>query len=354
MEQLAKSKMIRCSMYVIPLLIIVYFIWQLHPLFLIIYEFFKSVLAPFIVSIIIAYVLNPVVSMLAGRRVPRSIAVLLIYAFFLTCLAVILMNIVPILIRQLQELNEHMPELVSGVQHLTDKMDNQFLPPTLRTGMNGWFDQVEQRITQSIAGFIDNIGATLNMIFNIFIVPFLIFYMLKDFEVFERTVVAYLPRSKRKSIVSVFKEIDTALGNYVRGQFIVGVIVGLFAYTGYRMVGMPYALVLSSIVAIFNIVPYLGPFLGAAPAVIMASTLSIKMVLLVALVNFLCQLLESNVVSPQVVGRTLHMHPLSIIFALLVGGKLAGIVGLIVAVPVFAVLKVILQHVFAYYIKRKT
>lgn len=87
---------------------------------------------------------------------------------------------------------------------------------------------------------------------------------------------------------------------------------------------------------------------------VMASTVSFKMVLLVVIVNTLCQVLESNVISPQVVGRTLHLHPLSIIFALLVGGELAGIVGLILAVPVFAVLKVIVQHFFAYYIKRRT
>ena len=107
------------------------------------------------------------------------------------------------------------------------------------------------------------------------------------------------------------KEIDTALGNYVRGQFIVCVIVGVFAYMGYMVIGMPYALLLA-IVAAFNVVPYLGPFLGAAPAVVMASTVSIKMVLMV-IVNAMCQVLESNVISPQVVGRTLHLHPVDYI-----------------------------------------
>lgn len=158
---------------------------------------------------------------------------------------------------------------------------------------------MEDRLTQGITKLMDNIGTTINVLFNVFIVPFLIFYMLKDFEVFERTIVAYLPRSRRKAIVSVMKEIDTALGNYIRGQFIVCVIVGIFAYIGYIIIDMPYALLLASIVAVFNIVPYLGPFLGAAPAVVMASTVSFKMVLFVVIVNTLCQVLESNVVSPR-------------------------------------------------------
>ncbi|WP_342552464.1 AI-2E family transporter [Paenibacillus sp. FSL R7-0652] len=354
MEQLTKNKIFRYAIWLLLGLIILYFIWLLRPLLLHIYGFLKTVLAPFIVALIISYVLNPIVSMLGGRKVPRSIAVLLIYAFFLTCIGVILMNVIPVLIEQLEELNEHMPELSMRAQNLMNNMDHKLMPPSIRTGMNSWFFQMEDRLTQGITVLMDNIGATINVLFNVFIVPFLIFYMLKDFDVFERTVVAYLPRARRKAIVSVMKEIDTALGNYIRGQFIVCVIVGIFAYIGYIVIDMPYALLLASIVAVFNIVPYLGPFLGAAPAVVMASTVSFKMVLLVIAVNTLCQVLESNVVSPQVVGRTLHLHPLSIIFALLVGGELAGVVGLILAVPVFAVLKVIVQHFFAYYIKRRT
>lgn len=117
---------------------------------------------------------------------------------------------------------------------------------------------------------------------------------------------------------------------------------------------MPYALLFACVVAVFNIVPYLGPFLGAAPALVVAATISVKMVLYVVLVNTACQILEGNVISPQVVGRSLKMHPLLIMFALLVGGELAGVVGLILAVPVFAVIKVIVQHVFLYYVHRRT
>jgi len=167
-------------------------------------------------------------------------------------------------------------------------------------------------------------------------------------------VLAIVPRAHRKNVIKLVIDIDTALGNYIRGQFLVCLLVGLLAYVGYWLIGMPYALLLASIVAVFNIIPYLGPFFGAAPAIIMASTISIKMVLLVVAVNMAVQILEGNVISPQVVGRTLHMHPLLIIFALLVGGELAGIVGLILAVPFFAVMKVIIQHIFLYYVRKPT
>ncbi|MDP4095223.1 AI-2E family transporter [Paenibacillus sp. P96] len=353
MEHLAKNRYFRYGVLLLLGLMILYFLWLLRPLFFTTYRFIKTIIAPFAVAMIISYVLNPVVNMLSSRKVPRGVAVLLIYAFFLTSLGVVLMNIIPMLIEQLEELNEHLPEITMHAQGLLTDLDNQMMPGGVRSGMNQWFFQLENRISSVISGIMDNIGGMINTLLNIFIVPFLIFYILKDFDVFERAVVSILPGAHRKGIVVMLKEIDTALGHYIRGQFLVCVIMGALAYAGYMIAGMPYALLLASIVALFNIIPYLGPFLGAAPAVIMASTISMKMVIVVIIVNIVCQILESNVVSPQVVGRTLHLHPLAIIFALLVGGEVAGIPGLILAVPVMAVLKVVIQRLFAYYLKRK-
>lgn len=354
MDKLTANKWFRGMIWVLLGLIILYFVWLLRPMFMNIYQFLKAILAPFVVAMIISYVLNPVVCMLAARKMPRGIAVLLIYAVFLTCLAVILINLIPMLIEQMEELNEHLPEMTMHAQNIMNNLDNRGVPVGIKEGVDQWLLQWEDRLAKGISNFMDHIGSTINIVLNIFIIPFLIFYILKDFDVFERAVVSLLPRTRRKASVRLLKEIDEALGNYVRGQFLVCLIVGILAYIGYMIVGMPYALLMASIVAVFNIVPYLGPFLGAAPAVVMASTISWKMVLMVIIVNWLCQLLESNIVSPQVVGKKLHLHPMLIIFALLVGGEIAGVVGLILAVPLFVVLKVIIQHFFAYYVKRKT
>ncbi|MET3850572.1 AI-2E family transporter [Paenibacillus sp. OAE614] len=354
MDKLTANKWFRGMIWILLGLIILYFVWLLRPMFMNIYQFLKAILAPFVVAMIISYVLNPVVCMLAARKMPRGIAVLLIYAVFLTCLAVILINLIPMLIEQMEELNEHLPEMTMHAQNIMNNLDNRGFPVGIKEGVDQWLLQWEDRLAKGISNFMDHIGSTINIVLNIFIIPFLIFYILKDFDVFERAVVSLLPRTRRKASVRLLKEIDEALGNYVRGQFLVCLIVGILAYIGYMIVGMPYALLMASIVAVFNIVPYLGPFLGAAPAVVMASTISWKMVLMVIIVNWLCQLLESNIVSPQVVGKKLHLHPMLIIFALLVGGEIAGVVGLILAVPLFAVLKVIIQHFFAYYVKRKT
>ncbi|NMM51745.1 AI-2E family transporter [Paenibacillus aquistagni] len=355
MEKLMKNRLFVYGIYVLLGLVIIYMLYQLRPVIGHVYDFLKSILAPFFLAMIIAYVLNPVVTLLNDRKVPRTIAVLLIYAVFIISLVIILMNMIPMLMEQLEELNHQMPHLNAKAEDIMDGINRSaILPHSVRSGVNHWMFIAEERMSKTIAGFIDNIDETLNVLMLALIVPFLIFYILKDFEVFERAVIAYVPRSHRKHLVMMFKDIDAALGNYIRGQFLVCVIIGVLAYIGYIIIGLPYALLLALCVAIFNIIPYLGPYFGAAPAMIVASTISIKMLIFVAIVNTICQILEGNIISPQVVGRTLHMHPLSIIFALLVGGEVAGITGLILAVPFFAVIKVVLQHVFTYYVRRKT
>lgn len=354
MERFTNNRLFVWLVYIILGLIAIYFCLLIKPLIVNVYVFLKAVLAPFLIAMIISYVLNPIVTMLHERKVPRTIAVLLIYAVFCAAITVILINLIPMFINQVQELNQHVPELSIRAQNLvTDINNTSFLPDSIRSGMNKALVSMEKKMSETLFNFLNNIGSMLNAVFIGFIIPFLAFYILKDFDVFERTVITYVPKSHRKNTVRLLKDIDSALGSYIRGQFLVCVIVGILAYTGYLLIGMPYALLLASIVAITNVIPYLGPFFGAAPALLMASTVSIKMVLFVAIVNTACQILEGNVISPQVVGRTLHMHPLSIIFALLVGGQIAGIVGMILAVPIFAVCKVIVQHMFAYYVRRK-
>ncbi|MFF2480483.1 AI-2E family transporter [Paenibacillus sp. NPDC058071] len=355
MERFTKNRIFVGLVYLILGLIVLYLLLLVKPIIAHLYFFLKAVLAPFLIAMIISYVLNPIVTMLHARRVPRTMAVLLIYIVFCAALAVILVNVIPMFAEQLQELNHHVPDLTMRAQSLvTDLNNTSFLPESLRDGINKSLVHMEKKISEAIIHFVNNIGSVINAVFITFIIPFLAFYILKDFDLFERTVITYVPKSHRKHTVRLLKDIDAALGSYIRGQFLVCLIVGILAYIGYMIIGVPYPLLLASVVSITNIIPYLGPFFGAAPAVLVASTISVKMVVLVIVVNTVCQILESNVVSPQVVGRTLHMHPLSIIFALLVGGEVAGIVGMILAVPIFAALKVIVQHIFAYYVRRKT
>ncbi len=353
MKRLLQNRILMILLYSLIVLVLLYMLMLIQPLISYVFTFLKAILGPFIVAMIISYVLNPIVSLLSQRKVPRTAAVLLIYAVFILTMTVIVMNLIPMFLKQLRELNEHMPQLTMKAQSLVSGMNNSsWVPDSVSEGINHALHEVEDGIARGVSNFVNGIGNTINFLFIAFIIPFLVFYILKDFRLMEKTALTFIPRKHRKHMIKLILDIDSALGNYIRGQFIVCVIVGILAYIGYWIIDMPYPLLLASIVMIFNIIPYLGPFFGAAPAIMMASTISLKMMLLVALVNLCVQILEGNVISPQVVGRTLHMHPLLIIFVLLIGGEVAGIVGLILAVPFFAALKVLIHHMWVYYKNR--
>lgn len=355
MEPFWTNKWFRTLIFTLLGLMILYMLWLLRPILGGIYGFLKAVFAPFLIAMIISYVLNPIVVLLNRRKVPRTVAVLLIYMVFLGSLTVVFMNLIPTFMTQLTELNEHIPEFTLRTQGMIDRFnESEMLPDSVRSGINNSLYKLELGISDWVSNYLNGIGSKLSVVFIALIIPFVAFYILKDFQLIEKTVLTVVPKKHRRQITRLLFEIDEALGNYIRGQFLVCMIIGLMAYIGYWIIDMPYPLLLASVVAVFNIIPYLGPYLGAAPAALMAASISWRMVLYVLIVNWLCQLLEGNVISPQVVGRSLHMHPLMIIFALLVGGQVAGVPGLILAVPFFAVVKVIVSHVSQYYIQRKT
>lgn len=326
---------------VLALLIIDYY----APTLAAIWHWLSKVLYPFFLAVILTYILHPIVNLMARRKVPRSIAVLLIYGAFFMSIAVLIVNLAPRFMDQLAELNAHMPKLtMQAEQYKLQIQQARHLPDPIRMGMQQAFRELEQYLQRIASNSVSTVRATLNLFFLFMIIPFLVFYMLKDYKVFGRTFIGLFPQTWRIPTYRLFLDIDRALGNYIRGQLIVGTVVGVLAYIAYWWLDLPYPLLLASIVALFNIIPYIGPFFGAAPAVLVASTISLKLALIVAGLNTAIQVLEGNVISPQVVGKSMHMHPLAVMLALLVGGELAGILGLILAVPMFAILRVISTH----------
>lgn len=354
MERLTKSVWFAVLVYALLALGVLFLLLQIKPLIIALFRFLKAVLVPFIIALIISYLLNPIVNLLNQRKVPRTAAVLIIYAVFIVSVTVIFMNLTPVFIKQLNELNEHLPELARNAERLLTMLnENDLLPESVRMGINSAIFEAELGLAETIAAFVRRIGTTMNVLFTAMVIPFLAFYMMKDFQLIEKTVLTFMPSKHKRRIIRLVTDIDKALGNYIRGQLLVCLIIGICAYIGYWLIGLPYPLLLASLVAVFNVIPYIGPFFGAAPALLVAATVSVKMMVLVAVVNTACQVLEGNVISPQVVGKTLHMHPLMIIFALLAGGQIGGVIGLILAVPMFAVGKVIIHHLRLHLKNRK-
>ncbi|GAB7386487.1 AI-2E family transporter [Bacillaceae bacterium] len=340
--------------FTLLVLSLIFMVRQVWPLLEHVWEIVKKVATPFLISVIIAYLLHPVVRMLHRRGVPRSVAVLLIYVTFVVSVSLFLINMVPVFLQQLRALTNYLPALMRTYEKwLREYQDHKYqMPHGIQSGIELGINKVETSMEGYVSRFVDSLSGTLESALLFAVVPFIVFYLLKDMKLMQRMLLTVLPRKHRREVTRLWNAVDEALGNYIRGQLTVCGIVGLLAYLGYWLIGMPYPFVLAVFVAMMNVIPYLGPFLGTAPALLLALTVSVKKALLVIAVNFLIQIFEGNVISPFVVGRRLHMHPLLIILALLVGGEVGGIVGLILAVPVFAAAKVVVQNVALHWVRR--
>ncbi|MED1952495.1 AI-2E family transporter [Brevibacillus centrosporus] len=347
MDELRRSRLFAAAIWLIALLIIANLLWLLRPVLSQLFHLLEEVLVPVLVGLIIAYLLHPIVQLLERRRVPRLMAVLLIYGSFVLIIAIAVVNAIPIFTKQLVELSDDLPRLSEWYYKWMSEWEahKYFLPDSISHGVDRVIIQSHENMSRSVTQLVNNARNSIGKVLAYAVVPFIAFYLLKDMKQLHEAGMSVVPRAYRKQVLSVLRDINESLGNYIHGQMTVAIIVGVFAYLGYWLVGMPYPFVLAAFVCLTNIIPYIGPLIGAAPAVVVALTISTKMLLLVLLTNIVIQVVEGNILSPNIVGRSLHLHPLLIIMALLAGEAIGGVIGLIVAVPVLAVCKVIISRV---------
>ncbi|WP_157062147.1 AI-2E family transporter [Alicyclobacillus ferrooxydans] len=339
------SRYLRIALSVLVTLACVYLLGMLRGFLQDLWQVIYVVLLPFLISLVIAYALQPIVELLVRRRVPRGMAIMIIYLAFVLLVAVAVLQAIPAVTRQFVQLTQHFPTLVQQVDHWIGVVSShkKYLPDAVRKGVESALTKAEQGLAGSVSNLFAMLTSTVSAIFVIFVVPFLVFYMLKDGRAIGRGVLRAIPARYRPDVKTLLLTVDETLGTYVRSQLLVMLVVGVLTYAGFLVIRLPYALLFASFLAVVDMIPYIGPFIGALPALIMGLSISPQMALKVLIVNIVVQQLEGNLISPQIMGKTLHMHPMAIVAALLIGGEVGGILGLVCAVPILAVLKVVVS-----------
>ncbi|MCD8501430.1 MAG: AI-2E family transporter [Bacillaceae bacterium] len=329
------------------ILVCSYIFWLLSPVWRPILSALIRILTPFMIAGIVTYLLHPIIEQLKNMGVGRPLGILLIYVIFMFLLVSILLRGTPYIVNEFKELIENIPTYVDQYRQVVEQLYKRtsMMPEGMRTRLEGFVSDVELVAADGLVEAIANIKNLLDYLLMLIIIPFVVFYLLKDFHLIEKSVWYLTPRKWRSSGRQLLRNINISLGNYIRGQIIVCVVVGVIATIGLLVIGMPYAVILGIFIGLTNIIPYFGPLIGALPVVAIAFTVSFRLVLAALIVNFTIQLVEGNILSPLIVGKSLHMHPILIIFALVVGAEVGGIIGLILSVPILAVVKVIAIHI---------
>lgn len=348
-----KAKFQYWTLQILMIAGIIFISTQITFIFEPIFVFASTLFFPILISGFLFFIFNPIVRLAEKIKIPRTLAILLLYLLIIGLLTIIISVAGPILSKQVTDLVNAVPTYFNDLQSFIlsfsesttfkwileqDYVDLQKVGETVTSFLSA----IPSAISSSLLGIL---GVVTNVTLTLVTVPFLLFYMLKDGHKFPHAVVKFLPRKLRDEGLVILADTGKTLSAYIQGQMIVSICVGTLSLIGYLIIGLPYALILSIVVAITNIIPYLGPFLGAAPAVIVALFHSPMLALLTIIVIVVAQQIESNLISPLVIGKTLDTHPATIIIVLLVAGNLAGIIGMILGVPVYAVCKTFVLNI---------
>ncbi|MET3574872.1 AI-2E family transporter [Bhargavaea ullalensis] len=324
----------------------------------------QTVVLPVILAMILFYLLRPLLRLLERARVPRLWGILIIYIGGIGLITLIIFLIFPFLKEQFHNLVQEFPGYFRTLMLNIDKYLSTSLFATYYNELNFSLATITDTFFENIAGFfqdtaggiasgISNFISTLTgIILSVITVPFILFYLLKDGEQLPRYVLNLLPPRMRDDATEIFTDADRQLSAYILGQVLVSLCIGFMVSIGFLIIGMKYALVLGALAAVTSVVPYLGPVIAITPALIIALVTSPFMILKLAVVWTAVQLVESKFISPQIMGKTMHIHPVTIIFVLLTSGSLFGVPGVILGIPGYALVKVLATHLFKLFKKR--
>ncbi|WP_026906296.1 AI-2E family transporter [Paucisalibacillus globulus] len=332
----------------ILLFLFIFLLVKLFPYYKAFFSFLWHLAVPFLIAALIAYLLYPIVQKIHQYNIPRSIAILLIYLLFFGVMGYLIYRVYPAIVSQLRDLDDYLPQLVAMYQDTIYQVyeSTSFLPETVHDKIDETINSMEHSIDNLIGKLIGGVTKIIDFIVILTVIPVLVFYFLKDYKKINHYIKCIIPHKYRDTTSGLVHAIDEGLGGYIRGQLLVCLFVALTSYLIYQFLGLNYALLLAIFMGLMNFIPYFGPIIGAIPAVLIALTISGKMVLFVFIGVFAIQLIEGNLLSPYIVGKSIKIHPVAIIFVLLLGGKLGGVLGMVLAVPTFTILRVVIKHMW--------
>jgi len=309
----------------------------------------STVLKPFIIATVISYLLNPIVRAFERKGIRRIFGVVIVYLIFILIIMVLSFVLAPKLIKEMSILAVNIPQYSAQMQQLIksfqDGYMNSGLPDSFKDVLDENILMLQSMIITLLQNIANGIIEIFSQLFNIIIVPVITFYMLKDIEYFKNQFILLLPKTKRSKFIVLVRDIDNVFGKYIRGQIIIAVFVGVFTTIALILIKVKFAFILGIFAGISNIIPYFGPFIGIVPTILFALLDSTTKALYAGGAFILIQQLESGLLTPRIIGRSVGIHPVYVIMSLIAGGKLFGIIGLIVAVPVLAAVKMTLRHV---------
>jgi predicted PurR-regulated permease PerM len=306
------------------------------------------VITPLILASLLSILLNPLVVMLEGRGLNRTGAVTLVMGIITLLVIWLMIFLAPLISHEFKTIaqvmkNETPATLVLKVKTLLNKH-----VPLLKNP--GFSDQIMSRVEKSIYAMLNRsiqlIPSIVPMVISLFLIPFMTFFLLKDGRRLKKSFIQTLPNRYFETTINLVHKIENQLGSYIRGQMLVSLCIGILSITALAILGVPYFLIIGAVAGLANMIPYFGPIVGAVPAIILnvIDKGSLSAALVVILAFIIIRMIDDTLVSPNILGRSLEIHPLLVIIVIFIGGEMFGIMGLLLCIPVTGIIKVTIQE----------
>ena len=335
----------------------IFILSKISFLFIPVVDFLSVVMLPVILSGLLFYLLNPLVDLMEKYKINRVLAISIIFVIIAILLIIGLAVAIPNLQRQVVIFAQNVPSYLEDADRVIDDLVTKRLPDDFRpqleqvlaqfsTQATAWASNISSKAVNWVSALI---SGTSQVIVALIIMPFMLFYLLRDGKGLRDYITQFLPNKLREPVGKVLTDVNQQLSNYVRGQITVAVIVAIMFIIFFKIIGLRYAVTLGITAGILNLVPYLGSFLAMIPALVLGLIAGPVMLLKVIIVFIVEQTIEGRFVSPLILGSQLSIHPITILFVLLTSGSMFGIWGVLLGIPIYASAKVVISAIFDWY-----
>lgn len=328
----------------------------------------EVIILPGVLGVILYYLLRPTLKLLMRWSVPKVWAILLIYIGLVGMLTTLVLLVFPFLRDQFTNLVHEFPiYFMAVVEQLVSFLNNSRFNEFFQT-INFDYDSMLTEFTSNavttmkdtITNFVSSVASGITgfvstltgIVLSLVIVPFILFYLLYEGEKMPKFILSVFPPRMRKGIGEVLHDMDKQISSYIQGQILVSFCIGVMMTIGFLIIGLDYAFLLGFVAMVTSVVPYLGPAIAATPAAVIAIVTSPFMVLKLIIVWTIVQLIEGKFISPQIMGKSLSIHPITIIFVLLTAAALFGVPGIVLGLPGYALIKVLVTHAYRIFKQR--
>lgn len=335
----------------------IFILSKISFLFIPVIDFLSVVMLPVILSGLLFYLLNPLVDLMEKYKINRVLAISIIFVIIAVLLIIGLAVAIPNLQRQVVIFAQNVPSYLEDADRVIDDLVTKRLPDDFRpqleqvlaqfsTQATAWASNISSKAVNWVSALI---SGTSQVIVALIIMPFMLFYLLRDGKGLRDYITQFLPNKLREPVGKVLSDVNQQLANYVRGQITVAVIVAIMFIIFFKIIGLRYAVALGVTAGVLNLVPYLGSFLAMLPALVLGLIAGPVMLLKVIVVFIVEQTIEGRFVSPLILGSQLNIHPITILFVLLTSGSMFGIWGVLLGIPIYASAKVVISAIFDWY-----